>query len=147
MTILLAALLAQAVSPPTTQSTGPQVCAGGLLRADAGEACPFLLFFDSGEAEISRDAAAALNGAIAAWQSGSYSRVKVTGHSDRSGPAATNMRVSRARAAAIRQALVDKGVPAASIRVEARGEQQPIIDTADGVREPQNRRIEIRLQR
>ena len=36
-----------------------------------------------------------------------------------------------------------EGVPAASIVVVGRGESQPLVPTADGVKEPQNRRVEI----
>ena len=147
MTILLAALLAQAVTSPAPQNSTPPVCAGGLLQVRADEPCPFLLFFDSSEWEISRDAAATLGQAVAAATSGGYSRIVVAGHSDRSGSSPGNQRVSRTRAEAVRQALVAQGIAAATITVEAHGEKLPIIATEDGVREPQNRRVEIRLQR
>lgn len=146
MTILLAALLAQTVPAADTASSSASVCASSLL-VQTGDPCPFLLFFDSGKAEISRDANGTLGQAVAAWRNGRFSRVSVVGHSDRSGPSAGNHRVSRARAEAVRQALLIEGVPEAAIRFEAQGEQQPIIATADGVREPQNRRVEVRLQR
>lgn len=146
MTMLLAALLAQAVTSPALQSS-PPVCAGGLLQVRADEPCPFLLFFDSSEWEISRDAAATLGQAVAALTSGGYSRIVVAGHSDRSGSSAGNQRLSRTRAEAVRQALIAQGVSPATITVEAHGEKRQIIATEDGVREPQNRRVEVRLQR
>jgi len=37
-------------------------------------------------------------------------------------------------------------VPATAISVVGRGENQPLVRTADGVREPQNRRVEIVIQ-
>jgi OOP family OmpA-OmpF porin len=40
---------------------------------------------------------------------------------------------------------VREGVPATAIAVVGRGESQPLVQTADGVREPQNRRVEIVL--
>jgi len=41
---------------------------------------------------------------------------------------------------------VREGVPATAISVIGRGETQPLVQTADGVREPQNRRVEIVIQ-
>ena len=38
------------------------------------------------------------------------------------------------------------GVPATAISVVGKGESQPLVPTADGVREPQNRRVEIVIQ-
>jgi OOP family OmpA-OmpF porin len=46
----------------------------------------------------------------------------------------------------VKDALVRNGVPAASIAVVGRGESQPLVPTADGVREAQNRRVEIVMQ-
>jgi len=39
--------------------------------------------------------------------------------------------------------LIQKGVPAAAIQTVGRGQTNPLVPTADGVREPQNRRVEI----
>jgi outer membrane protein OmpA-like peptidoglycan-associated protein len=70
----------------------------------------------------------------------------VTGHADRAGPDSYNMALSMRRADAVKAVLVREGVPANQIAVVARGESQPLVPTADGVREPQNRRVEIVLQ-
>jgi len=43
----------------------------------------------------------------------------------------------------VRDELVRNGVAAGGIGTTARGESQPLVPTADGVREPQNRRVEI----
>jgi outer membrane protein OmpA-like peptidoglycan-associated protein len=48
------------------------------------------------------------------------------------------------RANAVRDALVRKGVPTQAITVI--GEQGLLVQTGDGVREPQNRRVEILVQ-
>ena len=39
--------------------------------------------------------------------------------------------------------MATKGVPDGVMSTEAFGESRPLVDTADGVREPQNRRVEI----
>ena len=45
----------------------------------------------------------------------------------------------------MKNALVQLGVPANQIAVLGKGEASPLVPTADGVREPQNRRVEIVL--
>jgi len=69
----------------------------------------------------------------------------VIGHADRSGPDAYNMALSQRRAVAVRDRLVAEGVSPAVIRVRWRGEREPAVPTADGVRQPENRRSFIRL--
>jgi outer membrane protein OmpA-like peptidoglycan-associated protein len=69
----------------------------------------------------------------------------VTGHADRSGSDAYNMALSLRRANAVKDQLVREGIAANQIVVVGRGESQPLVPTADGVREPQNRRVEIVL--
>ena len=73
-------------------------------------------------------------------------RITATGHTDTSGPEAYNMALSLRRANAVKDALVREGVPAQAISVVGRGEQGLLVQTADGVREPQNRRVEIVIQ-
>ena len=73
-------------------------------------------------------------------------RITATGHTDRSGPESYNMALSLRRANAVKDALVRDGVPAPAITVIGKGETQPLVQTADGVREPQNRRVEIVIQ-
>jgi opacity protein-like surface antigen len=51
--------------------------------------------------------------------------------------------LSQRRADAVKSYLAGKGVPDAAMSTEAFGESKPLVDTADGVREPQNRRVEI----
>lgn len=72
--------------------------------------------------------------------------VRVRGHTDDRGDPAANRRLSARRAEAVKQALVRAGVPAARIRVEGVGADEPRVanDTAEGRR--QNRRIELRLE-
>jgi outer membrane protein OmpA-like peptidoglycan-associated protein len=75
-----------------------------------------------------------------------WSNFGVTGHADRSGGDAYNVGLSRRRAEAVAGLLASAGIPAASITTDALGEEQPRVPTADGVREPQNRRVEISVR-
>ena len=114
--------------------------------AQAGEGQPFRVFFDWGKPQLTRDAEATLEEAVAAFRRLRPSRVHVEGHTDRSGPAAVNLAASRRRAEAVRARLISLGIPASAIGLSALGESRPIVPTEDGVREAQNRRVEIRFQ-
>ena len=72
--------------------------------------------------------------------------LEVTGHADRSGSDRYNLRLSQRRADAVKVALIDKGIPADQIAVIAKGESEPLVATADGVREAQNRRVQVILK-
>ena len=109
-------------------------------------AAAYMVFFDFDRALITPTASNTIKQAAAAYKSGGKARVGVTGHADRSGGDAYNMALSLRRANAVKDALVREGVPAANITVVGRGEAQPLVQTADGVQEPQNRRVEIVLQ-
>jgi len=73
-------------------------------------------------------------------------RIAVTGYTDLAGTAQYNQRLSERRAASVRAELVRLGIPADEIATVGRGENDPVVKTADGVREPRNRRVEIVLQ-
>ena len=73
-------------------------------------------------------------------------RIEVAGHADRSGTPAYNQRLSQRRADAVAAELVRQGIARNEIAVSAYGESRPLVPTADGVREPQNRRVEIVLK-
>ena len=73
-------------------------------------------------------------------------RIEVNGFTDRSGPADYNMQLSIRRANAVAAELVRRGVPRNEIVTRGFGEENNLVPTADGVREPQNRRVEIILK-
>jgi len=70
----------------------------------------------------------------------------VAGHADRSGPDAYNLALSQRRGEAVAADLVARGVSRSAITVQVFGESRPLVATADGVRGPQNRRVEIILR-
>lgn len=105
---------------------------------------PMMIFFDSGGYEIRRDWEPVLDQATKLAASGS--RLRLTGHSDRTGSDAVNRAASLKRAQVVADALVARGVPRQALSVEGQGEENPFIPTADGVREIQNRRVDIRTE-
>jgi OOP family OmpA-OmpF porin len=114
------------------------------LHAQGANGGPAYVFFDWGKTELSTDATATLDTVAQAYAQSPRPLV-LDGHSDRSGPDGANLRSSRHRAEIARVYLVAHGVPGGAITVRAYGESRPIIATADGVREIQNRRVEIRF--
>jgi outer membrane protein OmpA-like peptidoglycan-associated protein len=79
-------------------------------------------------------------------RAGAVQRLNVTGHTDRAGTEQYNLALSMRRANAVKDVLVREGLSADQIVVIGKGETQPLVPTADGVREAQNRRVEIVLQ-
>jgi len=110
-------------------------------------ATPLMLFFDWDKPDIRGDDQATLDQAVAAWRANPGARLMLSGHTDRSGGAAYNMRASRKRAEIVQEELVKRGVAASAIDIAAFGEQRPLVPTEDGVREVQNRRVEIQIFR
>ncbi len=106
----------------------------------------FMVFFDFDRSDLSSQAQTTITQAANAYKTKGQARVTAIGHTDRSGPESYNMALSLRRANSVKDGLVRNGVPANVITVTGRGESQPLVPTADGVREAQNRRVEIVMQ-
>lgn len=116
--------------PPPAEATAPR---------------EFIVFFGHNKANLTPEALNVIKQAAdAAKQFGSAS-ISVVGHADRSGSDAYNQKLSLRRGGAVKGALVSEGIAEGSISVSGKGESDPLVQTADGVREPQNRRVHISL--
>ena len=69
----------------------------------------------------------------------------IIGHADRSGSAEYNLELSRRRAEAVRDYFIAGGVLPELLVVQADGESRPAVETSDGVREPDNRRVDLAI--
>ncbi|MBO0737432.1 MAG: OmpA family protein [Alphaproteobacteria bacterium] len=103
----------------------------------------FLVFFDWDRADITPAGMDIVRQAAAAYKAGGSVRIQVTGYTDLSGSAGYNQRLSLRRANNIANALAGFGVARSDMAVSGRGANDPRVPTAQGVREPQNRRVEI----
>ena len=103
----------------------------------------FLVFFDWDKDTITPDGMRVINQAADAWRAGGMVTIHVTGYTDASGSAGYNQRLSERRANNVANALGRFGVPRQAMDVSGRGKNDQRVPTADGVREPQNRRVEI----
>ncbi len=126
-------LLAAASAPATVQPAAAQECVAG----------PFMVFFNWDSDELSPQAAAILDNAAEAYQSCGQAQVIISGHTDRSQEADYNVGLSQREASNVRSYLAGRGIPDGVMTTEAFGESRPLVETPDGVREPQNRRVEI----
>ncbi len=106
----------------------------------------YTVYFDFDKSVINPAGQEVINQVLADASKHAPSSVSVTGHTDRAGPEDYNMALSLRRADAVRSALIAGGVAADKITVAGRGESEPAVPTADGVREAKNRRVEIILQ-
>ena len=112
----------------------------------APQAPSFMVFFDWDRSNLSDQALNTIRQAAGAYKTKGSARITATGHTDKSGPDDYNMALSLRRANTVKDALVREGVPSTAISVIGRGESQPLVQSAEGVREPQNRRVEIVVQ-
>ena len=106
----------------------------------------YIVFFDFDKASLSAEADRVISQAAVAAKLGGITRVNLTGHTDLSGSDKYNVALSLKRANVVKEALVKQGVPAGDIVLVGKGKSSPLVKTKDGVREPQNRRVEIVLQ-
>jgi OOP family OmpA-OmpF porin len=107
----------------------------------------YMVFFDWNKATLTPEARRIVGEAAQAYKSSGKATIVATGHTDTSGSAAYNMRLSVRRAEAVKAELARLGVPAASITTIGRGQEDLLVPTKDGVREPQNRRVEIQIRK
>ena len=105
----------------------------------------YLVFFDFDKAIITPEAARIIQQAAGTAKSSGAVRIDLTGHTDSAGSEKYNMALSLRRANAVKEQIVKLGLSPDQVTVVGKGESAPMVPTPDGVREPQNRRVEIVL--
>jgi OOP family OmpA-OmpF porin len=106
----------------------------------------YLVFFDWDRADLTERARQIIGEAAQASTRVQTTRIEVNGYTDLSGTARYNQGLSVRRANAVASELMRDGVPQNEIVARGFGESNPLVPTAQGVREPQNRRVEIILK-
>lgn len=127
------------LAAPAPQPMMEDFPAAGLSQAS------FLVFFDFAEEGLTPIARDVVDTIANEFFRGGPDRITLVGHADSVGSDNFNMSLSADRAENVREALISLGVPASIIQVEARGEADPLVATRNNVREPANRRVEIRF--
>lgn len=104
---------------------------------------PYIVFFGWDKADITPEAATILDNAVSAYRNCGTASVMVAGYTDTSGTATYNVGLSNRRASAVQSYMVGRGISGSNISTEGFGETNLRVPTADGVRELQNRRVEV----
>lgn len=121
------------VPPPVVQVPPPPPCNKG----------PYIVFFDWDKADITPEAASVLDSAVTAYGNCTQVPIMLAGYTDRSGSTAYNQGLSERRNTTVTAYLTDHGIPGSAISSQGFGEANNRVPTADGVKELQNRRVEI----
>ncbi|KQU53280.1 flagellar motor protein MotB [Sphingomonas sp. Leaf339] len=119
--------------PPPAPAPEPVVCSPG----------PFIVFFEWNKSDVTPEASSILDNAVTQYQSCGNAQVMLAGYTDTSGAAKYNQGLSQRRADAVKAYMSSRSIPDGVITTSAFGETNLRVQTADGVREVQNRRVEI----
>lgn len=136
------------ISPPTPPAPpppppAPPVSAEVAAPAPVCNKGPFIVYFDWNKADITPEASAVLDTAVSAYGNCNNAKILLAGYADRSGQTSYNLGLSQRRASAVRSYLSGHGIVDGVIASENYGEDKPRLPTEEGVREMQNRRVEI----
>ena len=123
-----------ATATPTTVET---------LAPVQAPARSYLVFFDWDKSNLTDRARGIIRDAAANSAKVAYTKIDVNGNADTSGSHVYNQGLSMRRAVSVAAELVKDGVPKTAIAITASGDTHLLVPTGPGVREPQNRRVEI----
>jgi hypothetical protein len=127
--------------------TGPEAAAAAYVPPPVQAVAPaphsYLVFFDFNKSDLTPQAVSIVNQAASNAGPAKVTQLTVTGHTDTVGSDAYNMRLSRRRAESVAAQLEKDGIPSSEISIVAKGKRDLLVPTADGVKEPQNRRVQI----
>jgi outer membrane protein OmpA-like peptidoglycan-associated protein len=99
--------------------------------------------FETGKSTLTPESQTILDGVAESLVANEEIKVQVSGHTDNTGSMAVNRRLSRARAEAVRQYLVEKGVPADRLTAAGFGPDRPVASNRTAEGRAQNRRVEL----
>lgn len=103
-------------------------------------------YFHHNSCEFTASSKAMIPEAIQLLQQEQPLAIYVVGHADRVGTEQYNRKISAMRAETVREALIGGGVEGKIITISHLGESMPLVETADEVMEPKNRRAELVLK-
>jgi hypothetical protein len=107
------------------------------------EAVSFLLYFMSDSTELTAESKTLITEILSLVNDRKFYEISIIGHTDTIGDDEYNMRLSSARAEAVRVALFSHGIRPGQTEIRYHGKRDPVVPTGDNVREPRNRRVEV----
>ena len=130
---------APAPAPAKPAAPAPQsVRQAVVIQADA--------LFDFDKSVLRPDGRKSIDDALAKLKGVDVEMVIATGHTDSIGSDAYNQKLSERRAAAVKDYLVSKGIPAAKITTIGKGESQPVATNKTAEGRQKNRRVDIEFK-
>ncbi len=105
----------------------------------------FIVFFGFNKSNLTPEAARVVADAAAAAKEYGSASIIVVGHTDTVGSPRYNNALSMRRSHSVKDGLTANGIPANAISTAGKGESELMVQTGDGVKEPQNRRATIDL--
>ena len=103
----------------------------------------FLLYFLNDSTELTDQSKSLIPDVLSLINKREYYEISIIGHTDTTGTDEYNMRLSSARAEAVRDALISHGIRSGQMELRYYGKRDPVVPTGDNVREPRNRRVEV----
>ena len=142
---------ATTISDASSAPTAPSALApkeidrlfAGVLLNQPEPPVHYLLYFEKDATRLRPDSRMLLPDVIAAIRDRSSEHISVVGHTDRLGDKSYNLLLSRRRAQAVKDLLIERGVPESLIETTSHGEENPLVPTADNVGSARNRRVEV----
>lgn len=129
--------------PPPAPVTQTPVPAPASAATQGGN---FTVYFEFDSWTLTAENLTVMTDVINTARAGGQSRINIVGHTDTSGPADYNQRLSVRRANVVVEALVNMGARRQAITATGVGETELAVETGDNVREQRNRRTVIGLQ-
>lgn len=143
----------QALELAGTKEQPAQLSAGdverryaGVLGSQPARPISFILYFNSATTDLTPQSKTLLNDVRHKIKGFPAAQVSVIGHTDRVGGPDANDALSLKRASAVRDMLVQIGIPREAIDAVGRGERELLVPTPDGKPEERNRRVEVKLR-
>ncbi|HEY2995760.1 MAG TPA: OmpA family protein [Methylomirabilota bacterium] len=129
-----------------TETSRPRVSAPAPTATD-GEVVHADVYFDFKSTRLRADAARMLQDKAALMERTSTWAVLVQGYADRQGPAEYNKRLAQQRAEAVRQFLVELGVPEGTVKTVTIGQDGALCDEPSKECQQLNRRVHLEIRR
>ncbi len=104
---------------------------------------PLYINFDTGKAVIKPEHQPVINEIAVLLNQSPGLRLTIEGHTDNVGDPSSNKTLSEERAAAVLQAVVQKGIAADRLQAVGYGQEKPIADNASDAGRAKNRRVEL----
>jgi outer membrane protein OmpA-like peptidoglycan-associated protein len=99
--------------------------------------------FETGRTALTAQARGALDRLVVSLKAHPGQRVEVAGYTDNRGTSGANLRLSQARADAVRGYLIERGVPPEQVVARGYGADDPVDTNATAVGRSRNRRVEL----